>query len=272
MGILLKRHLHAVRKHLWKGKPIRELTVSLRGTGGRNNRGVITCQHKGGGVKKRYRLVDFKRIKDDVPAVVERLEYDPNRTAFIALIRYADDELSYILAPNGLKEGDKVNSASKNLKNIGDAMPIKYITVGTVIHNVELVPGAGGVMARSAGSFVRLCAKEGGEGILQLSSGERRKVSDACRATIGVVSNDQHRHDNLGKAGTSRRFGIRPTVRGIATNPVDGCMGGRTHSKHPRSRTGRYAKGGFTRPKGKRSDSMILKRAGSSKYKSPMNK
>jgi len=267
MTILLKRHLHATRKHLWKGRPERSLTISMRSTGGRNNEGIITCRHRGGGVKKRYRLIDFKRRKDNIPAIVERLEYDPNRTAFIALIKYEDGELSYILAPNGLKVGDKVMSGENLSRSVGNTMPISSIPVGTELHNVEFAPGKGGKIARSAGTFVRLCGKEGGFGILQLSSGERRKVTDDCRATIGIVSNEKSRYENYGKAGTSRKYGIRPTVRGIAMNPVDHCMGGRTNSKHPRSPTGKYAKGGFTRSKNKRSNNMIIKRSGSSKYK-----
>jgi large subunit ribosomal protein L2 len=273
MANFLRRHLHSTRKNLWKGKPMIELTSSLPRTGGRNNLGRMTARKVGPGAqKRRYRWVDFHRNNEGSVAKVVRLEYDPNRTAYIALLQYEDDTFSYMIAPEGLKAGDSVREGPASVRNIGDTMKISDIPVGQMIHNVELYPGDGGRMARAAGTFVRLCGKEGGFGILQLPSGERRMVSDQCRATIGVVSNEAHRHDTLGKAGTNRRKGVRPIVRGIARNPVDHPMGGRTNSKHPRSPTGKYAKGGFTRKKNKSSDKMILKRSGSSKYKSPMGK
>lgn len=275
MGIFLKRHLHKTRKNLWKGGPINELTTNLARTGGRNNLGRMTARKFGPGAqRRRYRWIDFFRDDEGSVATVQRLEYDPNRSAFIALLEYNDENksLSYMIAPQDLKVGDQVREGPSSMRNIGDTMKISDIPVGSVIHNVELYPGKGGMIARAAGTFVRLCGKEGGYGILELPSKETRKVSDQCRATLGVVSNIDHRHDNLGKAGTNRRKGIRPIVRGIARNPVDHPMGGRTNSKHPRSPTGRYAKGGFTRKKNKKSDDLILKRSGSKKYKSPMGK
>lgn len=273
MGLFLKRHLHSARKNLWKGKPMEELTINLARTGGRNNLGRMTARKFGPGAqRRRYRWIDFYRDSEGSSAVVERLEYDPNRTAYIALLKYEDGTFSYMIAPEGLKAGDVVKEGPSSMRNVGDTMKIADIPVGQNIYNVELYPGKGAMIARAAGTFVRLCGKEGGFGIIKLPSGEMRKVPDQCRATLGVVSNEAHRHDNLGKAGTNRRKGVRPIVRGIARNPVDHCMGGRTNSKHPRSKNGRYAKGGFTRQRNKSSDKLIIKRSGSSKYKSPMGK
>lgn len=273
MGIFLKRHLHSVRKDLWKGSPLYELTTNLPRTGGRNNLGRMTARKFGPGAqRRRYRHIDFYRDDEGRSATVERIEYDPNRTAFIALLKYENDEYSYMIAPNGLKVGDTVREGPSFMNSIGDTMKIADIPVGSMIHNVELYPGKGGMIARAAGTFVRLCGKEGGFGIVEMPSKEKRMISDQCRATLGVVSNEAHRHDNWGKAGTTRRKGRRSIVRGIARNPVDHAMGGRTNSKHPRSKNGRYSKGGFTRKRNKKSDALILKRASSPKYKSPLGK
>lgn len=257
-----RRMLIAVdRSELWKGGPEKALTTELRGAGGRNNHGRITMRHQGGGHKRRYRLIDFKRTKHGVPAKVERLEYDPNRTAFIALITYKDGEKSYILAPQKLKAGDTVMSGPQAEVAPGNALPLKNIPVGTVIHNVELKPGAGGKIARSAGSSVQVAGKEGSYIQLRLNSGELRMVLETCMATIGSVSNPDHMNTQIGKAGRSRWMGIRPTVRGEVMNPVDHPLGGRTRgNRHPTSPWGKCAKGGKTRKPRKPSNKFIIRR------------
>ncbi|HEX6957643.1 MAG TPA: 50S ribosomal protein L2 [Ferrovibrio sp.] len=257
------------RSQLYKGRPVKELTEGLKKTGGRNHFGRITTRHIGGGHKRRYRLIDFKRRKFDVGAVVERIEYDPNRTAFIALIKYDDGELSYILAPQRLKVGDRVVSGEKADIKPGNAMPMKAIPVGTIIHNVEMKPGKGGQMARSAGSFVQLVGKDQGMALLRLASGEQRLVQADCMATIGAVSNPDNQNTKLGKAGRKRWMGIRPTVRGVAMNPIDHPHGGgegRTSGgRHPVTPWGKSTKGKRTR-NNKRTQKMILRRRPAGKH------
>ena len=206
---------------LHKGEPHAALLDSKSKSGGRNNAGRITTRHRGGGHKQRYRIVDFKRNKLDVPAKVERIEYDPNRSAHIALLLYADGERRYILAPKGIKAGDEVRNGSKAPIKAGNAMPMSFIPVGTLVHNVEMKPGKGGQIARSAGSSVQLVARTGDHATLRLRSGEMRRVPADCMATIGEVGNPEHSLRSLGKAGASRWRGKRPTVRGVAMNPVD---------------------------------------------------
>jgi large subunit ribosomal protein L2 len=251
------------RSELWQGKPVKSLTEGLRKTGGRNNHGHITSWQKGGGHKRRYRVVDFRRRKFDVPATVERLEYDPNRTAFIALIRYADGELSYILAPQRLKAGDVVISGNKVDVKPGNAMPLKNIPVGTIVHNVEMKMGKGGQIARSAGTYVQLVGRDQGMALLRLSSGEVRMVSADCMATIGAVSNPDEQNIVIGKAGRSRWLGRRPHVRGVAMNPIDHPHGGgegRTSGgRHPVTPWGISTKGKKTR-KNKRTNRWIVRR------------
>ena len=251
------------RSALWKGDPVKALTEGKRKNGGRNNTGRITVRHQGGGHKVRYRMVDFKRRKFGVTAKVERLEYDPNRTAFIALIRYEDGELAYILAPQRLAVGNSVVSGEKVDIQPGNAMPLKSIPVGTIVHNVEMKVGKGGHMARSAGTFVQLIGRDGGNAQLRLTSGEVRMVSELCMATIGAVSNPDQQNVNFGKAGRKRWMGIRPTVRGVVMNPVDHPHGGgegRTSGgRHPVTPWGKPTKGARTRKK-KPSDSMIMRR------------
>ncbi|HQU02324.1 MAG TPA: 50S ribosomal protein L2, partial [Acetobacteraceae bacterium] len=213
------------RSELFKGKPIKGLTEGKHSTGGRNNHGRTTSYFRGGGHKKSYRLVDFKRRKFDVPATVERLEYDPNRTAFIALVKYADGELAYILAPQRVKVGDAVISGIKADIKPGNAMTLAAIPVGTIIHNIELKPGAGGKMARSAGTFAQLVGKDQGYAQIKLTSGELRIVRAECMASIGAVSNPDHQNQQLGKAGRNRWLGRRPHNRGVSMNPVDHPLG-----------------------------------------------
>jgi large subunit ribosomal protein L2 len=250
------------RSQLYKGRPVKELTEGLKKTGGRNHFGRITTRHIGGGHKRRYRMIDFKRRKFDVGATVERIEYDPNRTAFIALIKYDDGELSYILAPQRLKVGDRVVAGEKADIKPGNAMPMKAIPVGTIIHNVELKPGKGGQMARSAGSFVQLVGKDQGMALVRLASGEQRLVQAECMATIGAVSNPDNQNTKLGKAGRKRWLGIRPTVRGVAMNPVDHPHGGgegRTSGgRHPVTPWGKPTKGKRTRTN-KSTDKFIVR-------------
>ncbi|MFN4278407.1 MAG: 50S ribosomal protein L2 [Ferrovibrio sp.] len=257
------------RSQLHKGRPVKELTEGLKKTGGRNHFGRITTRHIGGGHKRRYRMVDFKRRKFDIGATVERIEYDPNRTAFIALIKYDDGELSYILAPQRLKAGDRVVAGEKADIKPGNAMPMKSIPVGTIIHNVELKPGKGGQMARSAGSFVQLVGKDQGMALVRLASGEQRLVQAECMATIGAVSNPDNQNTKLGKAGRKRWMGIRPTVRGVAMNPIDHPHGGgegRTSGgRHPVTPWGKNTKGKRTR-NNKRTQKMILRRRPSGKH------
>ena len=248
-----------------KTTPERTLLAPKTKTGGRNSYGRKTARHKGGGHKQRYRIVDFRRVKDGVPATVAAIEYDPNRTCRIALLHYADGEKRYILAPKGLQVGDTVQSGQGAEIRTGNALALRYIPVGTVVHNVELKPGGGGKMARSAGSSVQLVAREGDYATLRLPSGESRMVLSACMATVGTVSNADHMNVRLGKAGRSRWMGIRPRVRGVAMNPVDHPMGGgegRSSGGHPRSRNGIFAKGQKTRAPKKHSDKLIVSRKG----------
>jgi len=252
------------RSELSKEGPEKSLLRTLKKTGGRNNTGRITVRHHGGGHKRKYRVVDFKRTKFDMWATVERLEYDPNRSAFIALLTYEDGEKSYILAPQRLKAGDKIISSPNADILPGNALPLKNIPVGTIVHNIELKPGKGGQMARSAGTYVQIVGKDGGYVMLRLSSGEQRKVLETCMATVGAVSNQDHGNTNLGKAGRKRWMGVRPTVRGVAMNPVDHPHGGgegRTSGgRHPVSPWGLPTKGKRTRQPKKPSNSMIIRR------------
>lgn len=249
------------RSGLHKGAPEKSLTIGLKSKGGRNNFGHVTVPHQGGGHKRSYRLIDFKRTKKDVPAKVLRLEYDPNRTAFIALIEYKTGEKAYILAPQKLAVGDMVVSSAVADIKPGNAMPLKNMPIGTVVHNVEIKPGAGGQLARSAGCYVQLMGKDGIYAQIKMGSGELRKVLSECMATVGVVSNPDQRNVSLGKAGRARWLGIRPTTRGIAMNPVDHPMGGgngKSKGHTPVSRTGIPAKGYRTRTN-KRTQRMIIR-------------
>jgi large subunit ribosomal protein L2 len=214
------------RSELWKGAPVKELTEGKRKTGGRNNNGRITTRHIGGGHKQRYRLVDFKRAKRDIEGTVERIEYDPNRTAFIALVTYKDSEQAYILAPQRLAIGDKVMAGNDADIKPGNALPLQKIPVGTLVHNIELKIGKGGQMARAAGAYAQVAGKDAGYVMLKLRSGELRTVRGECYASIGAVSNPDNQNEVWGKAGRSRWLGVRPTVRGVAMNPVDHPHGG----------------------------------------------
>ncbi len=246
-----------------KAKVLKSAIAPLKSKAGRNNAGRITTRHRGGGVKRRYRIIDFKRNKENIPASVEAISYDPNRTCNIALIVYADGLKTYILAPQGLKVGDKVISSAEADIKVGNSKLLKDIPVGTLIHNVEINPGAGGQMARSAGAYIQLMAKEGNEVLLRMPSGELRRVKDNCRATIGQVGNIDHEKRNLGKAGATRKLGFRPSVRGVAMNPVDHPHGGgegRTSGgRHPVSPWGMPTKGYKTR-NNKRTNRFIVKR------------
>ena len=239
------------RSHLWKGKPVKALTEGLSKTGGRNNQGRISMWHRGGGHKRSYRMVDFKRTKRGMPAIVERLEYDPNRTAFIALIKYEDGELSYILAPQRLAPGDTVIADETADVKPGNAMPLASMPIGTIVHNVEMKPGKGGQIARAAGTYVQLVGRDGGYAILRLNSGETRMVSAECMATVGAVSNPDNSNVSFGKAGRMRWKGRKPVVRGVAMNPVDHPHGGgegRTSGgRHPVTPWGKSTKGKRTR-------------------------
>jgi large subunit ribosomal protein L2 len=251
------------RDELWKGKPVKQLTEGKHSSGGRNNHGRTTVRFRGGGHKRTYRLVDFKRrAKFGVPATVERLEYDPNRTAWIALLKYQDGELSYILAPQRLKAGDTVVADARTDIKPGNAMPLSSIPVGTIVHNVEMKAGAGGKMARSAGTFVQLVGKDAGYAQLKLSSGEVRTVRAECMATIGAVSNPDNSNQQIGKAGRSRWLGRRPHNRGVVMNPVDHPHGGgegRTSGgRHPVTPWGKPTKGAKTR-NNKRTDRLIIR-------------
>jgi large subunit ribosomal protein L2 len=251
------------RSELWSGKPVKQLTEGLTGKGGRNNAGRVTARRRGGGHKRRYRLVDFKRRKFDMPAKVVRLEYDPNRTAFIALLEYEDGEQSYILAPQRISAGDVVMSGEKADIKPGNAMPLASIPVGTIVHNVEMKAGKGGQLARSAGSYVQLVGRDAGYALMRLSSGEVRMVRAECMATVGAVSNQDQQNIKLGKAGRKRWLGKRPAVRGVAMNPIDHPHGGgegRTSGgRHPVSPWGKPTKGARTRGK-KKSDALIVRR------------
>jgi large subunit ribosomal protein L2 len=251
------------RSELWKGKPLKKLTEGLSKSGGRNNTGRTCVWNRGGGHKRTYRVIDFKRRKFDVPATVERLEYDPNRSAFIALVRYEDGELAYILAPQRLAAGDVVIAAEKADVKPGNAMPLKSVPVGTIVHNVELKAGRGGQIARSAGTYVQLVGRDAGYALLRLGSGEVRMVRQECMATIGAVSNPDHANINLGKAGRARWLGRRPAVRGVAMNPIDHPHGGgegRTSGgRHPVTPWGKPTKGHRTR-RNKKTDGLIVRR------------
>ena len=251
------------RSELWKGKPVKALTVGKPSTGGRNNHGHITSRFRGGGHKQSYRVVDFKRRRFDVPATVERLEYDPNRTAFIALIKYQDGELAYILAPQRLRVGDAVVASRRADIKPGNAMALASIPVGTIIHNVELKPGAGGKIARAAGQYAQLVGKDAGYAQIKLMSGELRLVRGECLATIGAVSNPDNSNVHIGKAGRSRWLGRMPHNRGVTMNPVDHPHGGgegRTSGGgHPVTPWGKPTKGYKTRGN-KRTDRLIIRR------------
>jgi large subunit ribosomal protein L2 len=250
------------RSELHKGRPEKSLVEGMRKQGGRNNLGRVTVRHQGGGAKRLYRKIDFKRSKLDVAATVERLEYDPNRTAFIALLNYEDGEKAYILAPQRLKAGDVVIAAERADIKPGNAMPLRSIPVGTIIHNVEMKPKKGGQIARAAGAYAQLVGRDRGDAQIRLNSGELRIVPDSCMATVGAVSNPDHLNESIGKAGRKRWMGIRPTVRGVAMNPVDHPHGGgegRTSGgRHPVTPWGKPTKGRKTR-RNKSTDKNILR-------------
>lgn len=250
------------RSELYKGKPVKQLTEGLSKSGGRNNRGRITAYHRGGGHKRRYRIIDFKRRRWDASATVERLEYDPNRSAFIALISYEDGEQSYIIAPQRMAVGTQIQAGPKADIRPGNALPIGNIPIGTIVHNVEINPGQGGKIARSAGTFVQIVGRDSGYVQLRLNSGEQRRVRQECMATIGAVSNPDHSNQNLGKAGRSRWMGRRPHVRGVAMNPIDHPHGGgegkTSGGRHPVSPWGQPTKGKRTR-RNKKTDRLIMR-------------
>ena len=250
-------------KKVSKITPEKTLTVGKRSTGGRNSSGQLSVRYRGGGHKRKLRLIDFKRNKDGVPAVVKSIEYDPNRSARIALLFYKDGEKAYIIAPNGLEVGQTVLSGKDVAPEVGNTLPLANIPVGTLIHCIELRPGQGACMARSAGTFAQLTSREGDYAIIKLPSGETRKVLLSCRATVGVVGNSEHSLEQSGKAGRSRWLGRRPHNRGVVMNPHDHPMGGgegRQSGGHPRSRTGLYAKGLKTRAPKKHSSKYIIER------------
>ena len=243
--------------------PEKSLVCGKNSTGGRNNVGKMTMRYMGGGHKRKFRFIDFKREKDGVPAVVKTIEYDPNRSARIALLFYADGEKRYIVAPNGLQVGMTLDSGENAAPEIGNALPLKNIPVGTVVHNIELRPGQGAVLVRSAGNFAQLTSREGDYCVIKLPSGELRKVLSACKATVGSVGNSDHALESSGKAGRTRWMGRRPHNRGVVMNPVDHPMGdgeGRNSGGHPRSRKGLYAKGLKTRAPKKHSSKYIIER------------
>jgi large subunit ribosomal protein L2 len=249
--------------------PEKSLLETTKKTGGRNAQGRRSMRYIGGGSKQMYRIIDFKRDKKDIPATVHSIEYDPNRTAFIALLHYADGEKRYIVCPSGLTVGTKVMSGENIAPELGNCLPLRNMPLGTVVHNIEMQPGQGGVIARSAGASAQLNAKEEKYAVLKMPSGELRKVLITCWATVGTVSNSDHQLETMGKAGRNRWKGIRPRNRGVAMNPVDHPMGGgegRSSGGHPRSRTGKYAKGEKTRKK-KGSDKLIIVRSNGSKLK-----
>ena len=251
------------RSELHKGKPVKQLTEGLTKTGGRNNHGRVTARHRGGGHKRTYRRIDFKRAKKDVPAKVVRLEYDPNRTGFIALIEYEDGELAYILAPQRMQPGDVIMASDQQLDvKPGNAMPLSVMPIGTIIHNVEMKPGKGGQIARAAGTYAQLVGRDAGYAMLRLKSGEVRMVRAECMATVGAVSNPDHMNINLGKAGRSRWLGRRPHTRGVAMNPVDHPHGGgegkTSGGRHPVTPWGKPTKGARTR-RNKATDKYIVR-------------
>ncbi len=244
-------------------KPEKSLLESKKSTAGRNSKGRMVMRYMGGGHKKHYRVIDFKRSKHDIPATVKSIEYDPNRTAFIALLAYADGEKRYIIAPQGLEVGTKVISGDNVAPEVGNALLLKNMPLGTVVHNIEMQPGKGGAMARSAGTYAQLNAKEEKYVVLKMPSGELRKILGTCVATVGIVSNSDHALESAGKAGRNRWKGVRPRTRGVAMNPVDHPMGGgegKSSGGHPRSRTGKYAKGEKTRSLTKGSNRLIIQR------------
>ncbi|MBD0349856.1 MAG: 50S ribosomal protein L2 [Flavisolibacter sp.] len=248
--------------------PEKSLLESKNGTGGRNAQGRRSMRYIGGGHKKAYRIIDFKRNKKEIPATVASIEYDPNRTTFIALLHYADGEKRYILAPQGLQVGMTVISGDAAAPELGNALQLRNMPLGTVVHNIEMQPGQGGKLARSAGASAQLANKEDRYAVLKMPSGEIRRVLINCYATVGVASNSDHNLQSMGKAGRNRWRGIRPRNRGVAMNPVDHPMGGgegRASGGHPRSRTGKYAKGEKTRKHGKGSDKLIIQRKNGSK-------
>ena len=250
-------------------QPEKSLLEPTKKTGGRNAQGRRSMRYIGGGSKQMYRLIDFKRDKKNIPATVKSIEYDPNRTAFIALLSYADGEKRYIVSPQGLTVGMVLNSGENVAPELGNCLPLRNMPLGTIVHNIEMQPGQGGVIARSAGSSAQLNAKEEKYAVLEMPSGELRKVLITCWATVGSVSNSDHQLETMGKAGRNRWKGIRPRNRGVAMNPVDHPMGGgegRSSGGHPRSRTGKYAKGEKTRKK-KGSDKLIIVRSNGSKLK-----
>ena len=255
-----------------KSAPEKSLTVSLKKNAGRNNQGKITVRHRGGGSRRKYRIIDFKRRKDGIPATVVSIEYDPNRTANIALISYVDGEKAYILAPEGLKVGQKVMNGADAEVRVGNCLPLELIPVGTMVHNIELHPGKGGQMVRSAGNGAQLMAKEGKYATLRLPSGEMRMVPIVCRASVGIVGNGDHNLINIGKAGRKRNMGIRPTVRGSVMNPNDHPHGG-GEGRAPIGRSGpmtpwgKPALGYKTRKKNKQSNKMIVRRRDGSMIK-----
>ncbi|MDR1121666.1 MAG: 50S ribosomal protein L2 [Dysgonamonadaceae bacterium] len=243
--------------------PEKSLVVGFKRSGGRNNQGKMTVRYIGGGHKKKYRLIDFKRTKDGIPATVKTIEYDPNRSARIALLYYADGAKTYILAPNGLEVGQTVISGNEAAPEVGNCLPLSIIPLGTVIHNIELRPGQGAKMVRSAGTFAQVVSREGNYAIIRMPSGETRKILATCKATIGSVGNSDHALEKSGKAGRSRWLGRRPHNRGVVMNPVDHPMGGgegRASGGHPRSRKGLYAKGLKTRAPKKHSSKYIIER------------
>jgi large subunit ribosomal protein L2 len=252
------------RAEVTKSEPEKSLTEGLKKSGGRNTHGRITSRHRGGGAKRKYRIIDFKRQKDGVPARVAAIEYDPNRTAYIALINYADGDKRYILAPNRLRVGMTVESGERADITVGNALPLRFIPTGTTVHNVEITPGRGGQMGRSAGTAIQLVAKEGNRATLRLPSGEMRMVPIECRATVGSIGNAEHQNITIGKAGRSRHKGIRPQTRGTAMNPVDhphgGGEGSTTPGRHPVTPWGVPTLGYPTRKKNKPSDRMIVRR------------
>ena len=260
----LRFRVDLAKDHITKDRPERSLTTTVRKTGGRNNQGRITAWQRGGGHKRRYRIVDFKRNKHDIPATVKAIEYDPNRSADLALLFYADGEKRYIIAPNGLNVGDVLNSGENVEVRVGNAMPLGKIPLGMALHNIELIPGKGAQVARSAGAGVQLMAREGKYALIKMPSGEIRRFRVECFATIGSVGNSDHFNVSLGKAGRTRWLGKRPNVRGVAMNPVDHPMGGgegrSSGGRHPCSPWGQLAKGLKTRKKHKKSDAMIVKR------------
>lgn len=259
----LRTKVGVARTEITADKPEKSLLAPLKKSGGRNNKGRMTMRYRGGGHKRRYRIIDFKREKDGIPATVKTIEYDPNRSAYIALVQYKDGEKRYIIAPHGLEVGTQIMSGPEAEPVPGNALFLRDIPLGTSIHNIELAPGTGGVLVRSAGASATLVGKEDRYAIVKLPSGETRRILITCKATMGTCSNPDHGLAVLGKAGAKRWLGRRPRVRGVAMNPVDHPMGGgegRSSGGHPRSRTGKMAKGAKTRNKKKHSTKLIISR------------